>query len=121
MVQGESGQQWLIPDDKFQRRYKSGRDKGRRRPSFGIGLRRDEEVVERLYPMWGGTGSPRAHGLITDVSGDPVVPLFVAMLMLSLLHRSGRGLGCADHRGTVSASLAPARRRPPRLNTKLFT
>jgi hypothetical protein len=29
VVQGESGQQWLIPDDKFQRRYKSGRDKGR--------------------------------------------------------------------------------------------
>jgi hypothetical protein len=27
VVQGESGQQWLIPDDKFQRRYGSGRDK----------------------------------------------------------------------------------------------
>ena len=32
VVQGESGQQWLIPDDKFQRRYKSGRDKGREGP-----------------------------------------------------------------------------------------
>lgn len=28
-MRGESGQQWLIPDDKFQRRYKSGRDKAR--------------------------------------------------------------------------------------------
>jgi hypothetical protein len=29
VVQGESGQHWLIPDEKFQRRYKSGRSKGR--------------------------------------------------------------------------------------------
>jgi hypothetical protein len=29
VVQGESGQHWLIPDDKFQRRYKSGRNKRR--------------------------------------------------------------------------------------------
>ncbi|HTX98089.1 MAG TPA: hypothetical protein VME67_26620 [Mycobacterium sp.] len=32
VVQGESGQHWLIPDDKFQRRYKSGRDKEREGP-----------------------------------------------------------------------------------------
>ncbi len=29
VVQGESGQQWLIPDGKFHRRYQSGRAKGR--------------------------------------------------------------------------------------------
>jgi hypothetical protein len=29
VVQGESGQQWLVSDDKFQRRYKSGRVKVR--------------------------------------------------------------------------------------------
>src|SRR5271157_741736 len=44
--------------------------------------------------MSGGTGSRRAHGLITDVSGDPVAPLFVARVGAQLVTqvRAGRGL-----------------------------
>ena len=46
VVQGESGQQWLIPDDKFQRRYKSGRDKRRGGRVSASGSTATRKVVE---------------------------------------------------------------------------
>jgi hypothetical protein len=43
--------------------------------------------------MSGGPGRPMAHGLITDVSGDPVVPLFVARAGAQLVTQVRAGLG----------------------------
>lgn len=70
-------------------------------------------IAERFYPMSGGTGSPRAHGLIADVSGDSVVPLFVAHVDAQLVTQGWAGAGLrrpAWHRVVVAGAreAAPA-------------